>query len=73
MLPMLPGDVKSYMSCDTLSNFNSCGPFSDMVHPKLLHSLQILGFPNYCLDLKVGASVILLRNLDQSIRLYNDT
>ena len=68
MLSMLPGDVKSYMSCDILSNSNDCGPFSDMEPPKLLHSLKIYKLPNHCLDPKVGGLVILLRNLNQSIR-----
>jgi len=39
---------------------------------ELLYSLKISGLPNHCLDLKVGALVILLRNLNQSIRLCND-
>ena len=70
---MLPGDVKSYLSCDTISNANESGPFGDMEPPELLHSLKISGLPNHCLDLKVGALVILLRNLNQSIGLCNGT
>ena len=70
---MLPGDVKNYLSCDTLSNSNDCGPFSDMEPPELLHSLKISGLPNHCLELKVGAPVILLRNLNQSVGLCNGT
>jgi len=73
MLSMLPGDVKSYLSCDSLPNGNDCGPFSDIEPLELLHSLKISGLPNHCLDLKVGASIILLRNLNQSIRLCNGT
>ena len=73
MLSMLPGDVKSYLSCDSLSNANDCGHFSDMAPPELLHSLKISGLPNHFLDLKVDAPVILLRNLNQSIGLYNGT
>ena len=61
------------MSCDMLSNSNDCGIFSDMEPPELLHSLKISGLPNHCLELKVGASVILLRNLNQPIGLCNDT
>jgi len=64
---MILEDVKTYMSCDTLSSSDDCGAFSDMKPLELLHSLKILGFPNHCLELKVGASVILLRNLNKSI------
>jgi len=64
---MLPGDVKSYLSCDSLSNATDYGHFSDVESPELLYSLKISGLSNHCLDLKVGASVMLLRNLNQSI------
>jgi len=64
MLSMIPGDVKAYMSCDTLSNSNDGGTFSDMAPPELLHSLKISGLPNHSLELKIGAPVILLRNLN---------
>ena len=40
---------------------------------KLLHYLKISGLPNHCLDLKVDALVILLRNLNQLIGLCNST
>ena len=43
MLSMLPGDFKSYISCDTLSNSNDCGPFGDIEPPELLHFLKISG------------------------------
>ena len=73
MLFMLPGNVKSYLSCDSLSNASDYGPFSDMEPPELLHSLKISGLPNYCLDHKINAPVILLINLNQSIGLCNST
>jgi len=49
MLSMVPRVVKTYMSCDTLSNSNNCGAFSDIKPPGLLHSLKISGLPNHCL------------------------
>jgi len=70
---MIPGDVKTYMSCDTLSKSNDGGALSDMEPLELLHSLKISGLPNQSLELKIGAPVILLRNLNQSIRLCNGT
>ena len=73
MFSILPGDVKSHLSCDTLSNANYCGPFSDMESPELLHSFKISRLPNHCLDFKVGAPIILLRILNQLIGLCNGT
>ena len=64
MLSMILRDVKTYMSCDMLSNSNDCGAFSNMEPFELLYSLKISGLPNHCLELKVGARVILLRNLN---------
>ena len=55
MLSMIPRDVKTYISCDTLSNSNDGGAFSDMEPPESLHLLKILGLPNHSLELKVGA------------------
>ena len=71
MLSMIPGDVKIYMSCDTLSN-SDCGACSDMEPPELLHSLKISGLPKDYLELKVGGPIILLKNLNQSIGLCKD-
>jgi len=59
MLSMLPGDGKSYLSCDSLSNTNDCGSFSDMEPAELLHSSNNSGLSNHCLDLKIGALFIL--------------
>ena len=73
MLSMLLGDVKGYLSYDSLSNANDCGPFSDMESTELLHSIKISRLPNHCLGLKVGVPVILLKNLNQSIGLCNGT
>jgi len=66
MLSMITEDVETYMSCDILFNSNNCPP-------ELLHSLKILGLPNHYLKLKVGAPVILVKNLNQSIGLCNNT
>ena len=73
ILSILHGDVKTYMTCDTLSNSNDCGPFNDIKPPELLYLLKISRLPNHSLDLKVGAPVILLKNLNQPIGLCNST
>ena len=49
VLSMILRDVKTYMSCDMLSNSNDCRAFNDMESPELLHSLKILRLPNHCL------------------------
>ena len=41
--------------------------------PELLHGMNFLGFPNHEIKLKVGAPVVVLRNLDPSIGLCNGT
>ena len=43
----------------------------DINPPKLLHGMNFSGFPNHEVQLKVGASFVLLRNLDPSISLCN--
>ena len=43
MLLMIPRDVKTYMSCDTLSNSNDGGAFSDMEPPELLTFAENFG------------------------------
>ncbi|KAL2901227.1 ATP-dependent DNA helicase PIF1 [Bienertia sinuspersici] len=73
ILSMLPGDVQSYYSCDTLGHIGDGGFFEGMEPTELLNSLNMSGLPNHCLDLKVGAPVILLRNMNQSIGLCNGT
>ncbi|KAL2921824.1 ATP-dependent DNA helicase PIF1, partial [Bienertia sinuspersici] len=73
ILSMLPGDVQSYYSCDALGRTEN-GGFSEGMEPtELLNSSNMSGLPNHCLDLKVGASVLLLRNMNQSIGLCNGT
>jgi len=73
ILSMILEDMKTYMSCDTLSNTNDSGVFSDMEPPEFLHSLKISGLPNHSLELKVSVLGILLRNLNLSIGLSNGT
>ena len=73
MLSMIPRDMKTYMSYDTLSKSNDCSVFSNMGPPEVLNSLKISRLPNHCLERKIGAPVILLRNLNQLIGLYNGT
>ncbi|OIT28039.1 hypothetical protein A4A49_53946 [Nicotiana attenuata] len=46
----------------------------DQVHtPEFLNSIKCSGVPNHSITLKVGVSVMLLRNIDQSSGLCNGT
>jgi hypothetical protein len=65
---LLPGDLVSYKSIDTV-----CDAIEAVNYPTdFLNSLDLLGMPPYNLQLKVESPVILLRNLNPS-RLCNGT
>ncbi|KAL2939744.1 ATP synthase subunit a chloroplastic [Bienertia sinuspersici] len=64
ILLMLPGDVQSYYSSNTLVRTGDDGFLEGMEPTELLNSLNMYGLPNHRLDLKVGAPVILLRNMN---------
>ncbi|XP_077242509.1 uncharacterized protein LOC143883022 [Tasmannia lanceolata] len=77
MLEMLPGEACNYLSVDDLKDvgdgdvyLSSLGSFAT---PEYLHSLNFVGMPKHFLELKVGAPVILLCNLNPSIGLCNGT
>ncbi|XP_055836640.1 ATP-dependent DNA helicase PIF1-like [Episyrphus balteatus] len=65
---LLPGDLVSYKSVDTV-----CDPNEAVNYPnEFLNSLDMPGMPPHHLKLKVGSPVILLRNLNPT-RLCNGT
>ncbi|OMO62293.1 DNA helicase PIF1, ATP-dependent [Corchorus olitorius] len=69
-LSLLPGSARTYYSNDTLCK--SCqGSYSnDLLHsPELLNSLRLPGVPDHELNLKIGAVVMLLRNVNQALGL----
>jgi ATP-dependent DNA helicase PIF1 len=43
------------------------------INTKFLNTITLAGMPPHCLALKVGVHVILLRNLDAALGLYNGT
>ncbi|XP_073129064.1 uncharacterized protein [Henckelia pumila] len=68
LINIFPGEETIYYSCD--ENINTC-----IVHDQeeLFHSLTPQGLPPHKLTLKLNAQVILLRNINPSEGLCNDT
>ena len=59
LLDKLPGEVISYKSCDSVNDADA-----HMYPQEFLNTIALPGIPPHLLDLKVGAVVILLRNIN---------
>ncbi|XP_058767402.1 uncharacterized protein LOC131641097 [Vicia villosa] len=71
---LLPGEEREYFSSDSIdrsdvTNFDAY----EHVTPEFLNALKTSGLPNHSIKLKVGATIMLMRNLDQSEGLCNGT
>jgi ATP-dependent DNA helicase PIF1 len=64
----LPGETKSYKSIDTATDVDAAVQYPT----EFLNSLEPSGMPTHNLQLKIGSSIMLLRNLDAP-RLCNGT
>ncbi|XP_076897498.1 uncharacterized protein LOC143550793 [Bidens hawaiensis] len=75
LLKFFPGDEVEYLSSDTICKSEYINDTIDtaLYSPELLNGLRISGLPNHKLVLKVGVSVMLLRNLNQKEGLCNGT
>nr|XP_047140902.1 uncharacterized protein LOC124815974 [Hydra vulgaris] len=71
VLDRLPGDVKVYLSTNTIEtdDLNKINNFP----VEFLNSLTPSGMPVHCLKLKIGTVIMLLRNLDLKAGLCNGT
>lgn len=74
LLEKIPGDSKLYYSADRVANVE-VGPAdaADLFPAEFLYSITPSGMPRHVLELKVGAIIILLRNLDAKEGLCNGT
>nr|XP_047141267.1 uncharacterized protein LOC101235929 [Hydra vulgaris] len=71
VLDRLPGDTKIYLSSDSIETDDHNEIYNFPV--EFLNSLTPSGMPVHCLKLKIGAVVMLIRNLDLKGGLCNGT
>jgi len=71
---MIIGEHMEYLSSDSvdkLETIESC--HFCLLTTEFLNSLKTFGLPNHCIKLKIGSTIMLLRNLDQTQGLCNGT
>ena len=68
LLSQLPGESTEYKSCDKVSN-SEC----HMYPTEFLNTIELQGIPPHNLELKLGAVIMLLRNLNPSEGHVNGT
>ncbi|XP_074336664.1 uncharacterized protein LOC141673827 [Apium graveolens] len=69
-----PGESVSYFSVDAAEEFGGTDEDHNEAFPiEYLNSLNVAGMPPHDLKLKVGAVVMLMRNLNQTLGLCNGT
>ena len=74
MSKIIIGEQVEYLSSDSVDKsetIESCHFCS--LTTEFLNSLTTSGLPNYCLKLKIGTPIMLLRSLDQTQGLSNGT
>ncbi|XP_057246964.1 uncharacterized protein LOC125491907 [Beta vulgaris subsp. vulgaris] len=73
VLSTIPGDEKIYLSCDAISKDEGNLGAHDIYSTEFLNTIKCSGLPNHSIKLKVGAPIMLLRNIDQTSGLCNGT
>jgi len=74
VMSLIPGEEKTYLSCDSPLSSNSNVNRPDDVHtPEFLNTINASGIPNHKITLKIGIPVMLMRNLDPTSGLRNKT
>ena len=71
---IIPGEGRTYYSSDNVCKASVNTNAEDILYPtEFLNNLRFSGIPNHDIHLKVGSSVMLLRNLNQTEGLCNGT
>nr|GEZ58632.1 DNA helicase [Tanacetum cinerariifolium] len=74
VLEMVQGESTTYLSQDEATPLGDNGADTEMLYPvEHLNTLKFPGFPSHYLELKVGAPVMLLRNINLAGGLCNGT
>jgi PIF1-like helicase/DNA helicase Pif1-like protein len=74
VLSLISGEEKMYLSSDSIDKSDgNYGSNDDAFSIEFLNSIRASGVPNHKLLLKVGAPIMMLRNMDQSAGLCNGT
>ncbi|XP_074277584.1 uncharacterized protein LOC141601219 [Silene latifolia] len=73
VLDQIQKEEKVYLSSDEISKEETNSGVRELYSTEFLNSIRCSGLPNHSLKLKVGAIVMLLRNIDQANGLCNGT
>ncbi|XP_019091029.1 PREDICTED: uncharacterized protein LOC109128660 [Camelina sativa] len=73
MLAMLETEEKVYLSADSIDPTDSDSLSNPVITPDFLNSIKLSGLPHHTLRLKIGAPVMLLRNINLKGGLCNGT
>ncbi|GKD85968.1 ATP-dependent DNA helicase PIF1-like protein, partial [Tanacetum coccineum] len=74
LLEKFPGEEMVYLSCDSIYKTERGATIDQSIFsPEFINGLKFSGVPNHRLALKVGVSIMLLRNNDRANRLRNRT
>ncbi|KAF7826711.1 ATP-dependent DNA helicase PIF1-like [Senna tora] len=69
MLGLLSGEERTYLSSDTICNQDPQDELAEVYTTEFLNTICDSGLPYHQLKLKVGAPIMLLRNIDRSMGL----
>ncbi|XP_020872716.1 ATP-dependent DNA helicase PIF1-like [Arabidopsis lyrata subsp. lyrata] len=73
LLEKLDGDAMLFLSADSIDPEDSDSLRNPVITPDFLNSIRLSGLPHHALSLKIGAPIMLLRNIDPKGGLCNGT
>ncbi|KAF7810236.1 ATP-dependent DNA helicase pif1-like [Senna tora] len=73
MLGLLPGEERTYLSSDAICNQDLQDQLAEVYTTEFFNTICGSALPYHQLKLKVGAPIMLLRNIDRSMGLCNGT